>query len=294
MLLERARTAGAQVRHERVLKIEESVGNWELESASASYSADFVVLATGARNPFRNQFSQPLVPENFMVATGYHIPGTGRTLKIKFLKGLQGYIWVFPRANHFSAGICVSMKGRSTAELRRLFEELLPEFNLSVEGARFYAHIIPSLTVTALQTVPFSGPGWAMIGDAAGFVDAITGEALFYALRSAELLSRCVLQDSPASYPALVRKDFLPELERASRIAKRFYSGNWMGGAVIERMVQLTTVSARFRELMRDLFAGVQEYSGLKERIYKSLPRIAGEALISTIRPRPDRTLLES
>jgi len=131
-----------------------------------------------------------------------------------------------------------------------------------------------------------------MIGDATGLVDAINGEGLFYTLRKAELLSHCVLQESPESYQALVRKDFLTELERASRIANRFYSGEWMGGSVIERMVQLTALSARFRELMRDLFAGVQEYSGLKERLYRSLPRIAAEAFISTVRQQPDRPLL--
>jgi len=292
LMLERARAAGALVRHERILKIEGSLGHWSLQSASENYNADFVVLAAGARNPFRNQFSQALGPENFMVAAGYYIPGTGHTVKIKFLKGLHGYIWIFPRADHFSAGICGRMKGKSTAELRRLLEECLPEFNLGFEGARFYAHIIPSPTVSALQSVPFSGQGWAMIGDAAGFVDAITGEGLFYALRSAQLLSHCLRQDSPESYPALAKEDFLPELERASRIANRFYSGEWMGGSVIERMVQLTTLSARFRELMRDLFAGVQEYSGLKERLYKSLPRIVTEAFIGTVRRQPDTALL--
>ncbi len=292
LMLERARAAGAQVRHERILKIDGSVGDWNLQSASGSHSANFVVLAAGARNPFRSQFSQPLGPENFMVAAGYYIPGTGHTVKIKFLKGFHGYIWIFPRADHFSAGICGRMKGKSTGELRRLLEKCLPEFNLGLEGARFYAHIIPSLTVSALQSVPFFGPGWAMVGDAAGFVDAITGEGLFYALRSAELLSHCVLQESPESYPALVKEDFLTELGCAARIANRFYSGDWMGGAVIERMVQLTALSARFREMMRDLFAGVQEYSGLKERLYRSLPRIAAEAFISTVRQQPDRPLL--
>ena len=56
-----------------------------------------------------------------------------------------------------------------------------------------------------------------------------------------------------------------------------------MGGAVIERMVSLTERSASFRELMRDLFAGTQEYSNLKQRVRRSLPRIAGETLASAI-----------
>jgi hypothetical protein len=56
-----------------------------------------------------------------------------------------------------------------------------------------------------------------------------------------------------------------------------------MGGAVIERMVSLTERSASFRELMRDLFAGTQEYSNLKQRVRRILPRIAAETLASAI-----------
>ena len=64
-----------------------------------------------------------------------------------------------------------------------------------------------------------------------------------------------------------------------------------MGGSVIDRMVQLTGSSAKFRLLMRDLFSGAQEYLTLKERLYKSLPRIAAEALVSALwRSEPHST----
>jgi len=283
LLLERASEAGARVMRERITRIEGSAGDWRLQSSSGSYNADFVVFAAGARNPFRGQFSPAPGPENFMVAVGFYIPGTRPVAQIKFLKGLHGYIWIFPRSDHLSAGICGRMKGKSTAELRRLLEESLPEFGLGLEGARFYAHILPSFTAKTLHSAAFNGEGWAMAGDAAGFVDAITGEGLYYALRSAELLSEALLASAPERYPALVKGDFLPELERAARIADRFYSGDWLGGSVLERMVQLTALSGRFRELMRDLFAGIQEYSDLRRRVRRSLPRIAAEALLSTV-----------
>ena len=281
LLLEQARDAGAQVFRERIIRIDGTPGDWHLQSSSGNYSAEFVVLAAGARNPFRTQFSQALGPENFMVAVGFYIPGTGNVAQVKFVKGLHGYLWIFPRSDHFSAGICGRMKGKSTADLRRLLEDSLPEFGLGLERACFYAHILPSFTAKTLQSEPFSGDGWAMAGDAAGFVDAITGEGLFYALRSAELLSQALLAGAPQSYPVLVKQDFLPELERGSRIADRFYSGDWLGRSVLERMVQLTARSSRFRELMRDLFAGTQEYSDLRRRVQRSLPRIAIEAVVS-------------
>jgi geranylgeranyl diphosphate/geranylgeranyl-bacteriochlorophyllide a reductase len=283
LLLDRAQEAGAELLHERVLRIEGEAGEWSINTSASTYTANFVVLAAGARTSLRSQFSAPLGPENFMVAAGYYIPGNHHTVQIKFRKALHGYIWIFPRADHFSAGICGRMKGKSTAELRRILEDSLPEFGLNLNGASFYAHIIPSLTPGSLRNSQFSGDGWAMIGDAAGFVDAITGEGLYYAFRSAELLSNAVLANAPEQYPALVRSDFLGELEQAARIADRFYAGEWMGGSVVERMIQLTGRSPQFRKLMRDLFSGSQEYSDLRERLYRSLPRIAAEALVSTL-----------
>jgi flavin-dependent dehydrogenase len=283
LLLDRARDNGARLLPERVLQIDENAGEWAIRTAADTYAADFVVIAAGARNSLRTRFTAALGPENFMVAAGYYIPGNHHTVQIKFLKDLHGYIWIFPRADHFSAGICGRMQGKSTAELRRTLEDSLPEFGLSLDGASFYAHIIPSLTPDTLRNSSFAGDGWAMIGDAAGFVDAITGEGLYYALRSAELLTEALLARAPEQYPALVKKDFLPELERAARIAGRFYGGKWMGGPVLERMIQLTQRSARFREIMRDLFSGSQEYSDLRKSVYDSLPRIAAEGVLNTL-----------
>ena len=291
LLLDRARKAGAALVRDRIVSIEGKAGNWILKSASGEHHAEFILLAAGARNPFRGPSAQVFGADDFMIAVGYYIPGTRQTVQVQFLGGLHGYLWVFPRLDHLSVGICGRMRGQTTAELRRRLEALLPNLGLSTEGARFYAHIIPSLKEASLQRSALCGDGWAVAGDAAGFVDSITGEGLYYALRSGELFAQAVRNDTPESYAELVKRDFLPELERAARIADRFYSGEWMGDSVIERMVQLTARSPRFRDLMRDLFAGVQEYSTLRNRLYRSLPKIAAEALVSTLwqgeRPAP-------
>lgn len=283
LMLDRAREAGARLRRERVLRIEGSAGHWNVQTAASAYPVDFVVLAAGARTSLRNQFSGALGPESFVVALGYYIPGSHRTVQIKFLKDLHGYIWIFPRGNHFSAGICGGMQGKSTAQLRQVLESCLPEFGLTLDGARFYAHVIPALAPEILRNTRVAGEGWAMIGDAAGFVDAITGEGLYYAMRSAELLAEALLANVPAEYSARAKNDFIPELEHAAQIADRFYAGEWMRDSVIERMILLTQRSPRFRDVMRDLFAGSQGYSDLRERLYQSLPRIAAEALASTL-----------
>src|SRR5205814_4907220 len=131
LLLEKASQGGARVCRERIVGIERTGTGWTLRTSSNDYGSDFVVLATGARNSFRNQFSRPLGPENFMIAAGYYIPGTHQTVQIKFLKSLHGYIWAFPRSDHFSVGICGRMQGMNTASLCRILHDSLPEFGLT-------------------------------------------------------------------------------------------------------------------------------------------------------------------
>jgi hypothetical protein len=70
---------------------------------------------------------------------------------------------------------------------------------------------------------------------------------------------------------AAVARDFFPELRFAASIADRFYRGRFLGQPVIERMVQFTRVSRRFRRLMSDLFVGAQEYRSLRGRLYRGL-----------------------
>jgi flavin-dependent dehydrogenase len=284
LLLERARAAGATIFKQRVYRIEQRGESWYLESASRAIPADYLILACGARTPFRKQLAQPFAAEDLMVTAGYYIPGRSHTMQIQFLDRLHGYIWIFPRADHVSAGICGRLKDRSTSELRRLLETWLPRLGFDFREAGFYSHILPSLRPSTLRHVAVNGKSWALIGDAAGFVDAITGEGLYYALRSAELLSQALLEDSPEAYAAHLRQDFLPELEAAAGVANRFYGGRWLGRTVIERMIQFTENSGSFRELMRDMFAGSQNYRDLRYRLYRSLPAMLAESLASALR----------
>ena len=109
LLLERARRAGVDVcvdiHHECVTRIRRTGGDWQLVTQQREYQASYLILAAGARNPFRSQFLSPIPPSDLMVTAGYFIPSRSSLMQIRFLKGITGYIWVFPRADHVSAGI---------------------------------------------------------------------------------------------------------------------------------------------------------------------------------------------
>jgi flavin-dependent dehydrogenase len=287
LLLERARRAGVEVRQERVTRIARSGADWQLITPQNAYSASYVMLAAGARNPFRSQFLSPIRPSDLMVTAGYFIPRQSSLMQIQFLKEITGYIWVFPRADHVSAGIACKMGEIATSESRRMLEKWLEENGYDWESARFYSHILPSFRTQSFETLKVcgdGGAGWAMIGDSAGLVDPITGEGLYYALRSAELCANTLLAGRPDEYQSLLEEELLPELKLAARVSQRFYSGQIFGDSVLERMVSLTAQSPSFRELMSDLFAGIQGYRDLRARLYKILPSVMAQGLAGTLR----------
>ncbi|MGA3210229.1 MAG: NAD(P)/FAD-dependent oxidoreductase [Terriglobales bacterium] len=274
LLLDRARSAGAEIVRDRAVVITGEGGKWRIRtSGGLDIPAGYVVIAAGARNPFRVRFTHPFSAHETMVATGYYLPGRSEVMQLRFIDGLEGYIWTFPRSDHFSAGIVgkVNDAGRTTAELRRLLDGFLAEEGFALLGAQVFAHVIPAPGVHTLRNTAWCGPGWAMVGDAAGLVDPITGEGIYYALRSGDLLASAIATGRPEAYSSLLAQDMLPELETAAGFAHMFYRGTLLGQPVLERMVQLVGKSIRFRDIMADLFTGAQSYLGLKNRCYRQM-----------------------
>ncbi len=274
MLLSRALRAGAEVEKTRVLGMERRGSGWQLRTQGGKIDADYCIVATGARNPLREVGTQ-LSSEDTMVALGYYIPGQRERIDIQFLAKLEGYIWVFPRCGHLSVGICG--KGESASSLRKRLEDYMEQKELRREGAQFYSHLLPSLATAAWRNNRIAGPGWMAVGDAAGLVDPITGEGLYYAMRSADLAVQSLLREMRTSetasgvYRKLLGRDFANDLEFGSRLAQQVFRGRFLFGSFPCRMVQFTRRSPRFTSMMQDLFAGTQNYLTLKRRLLRNL-----------------------
>jgi flavin-dependent dehydrogenase len=153
----------------------------------------------------------------------------------------------------------------------------LNERGISWKGASFYSHLLPSLGINSWDKNRVAGEGWMAVGDAAGLVDPITGEGLYYAIRSADLAARALLSEvgevaeKIAGYRQLLRRDFAADLEFGSRLAKRVFLGKFLFGSVPSRIVQFTRRSPRFSAIMQDIFSGKQPYLGLKRRLFRNL-----------------------
>src|SRR5204863_812055 len=146
------------------------------------------------------------------------------------------------------------------------------------EGARIQQHLrstaeryaarIPGMSTTTWDNRRASGEDWVLLGDAAGFADPVTGEGIYYALRSAELFTESYLNGEPSSYEERWREDFGAELRRASEMRRRFY-GNFWGAPFTERMIEIARRNRGVKRVLGDLVAGEQGYVDLKKKVVK-------------------------
>ncbi len=225
LLLERAQRAGAQIEKTRVL--DHGAQGCPLVAAHQERRDGGRLLRprhgrAQSAPRVRNRIERPTT----MSALGYYVAGEREDIDIQFLAGLEGYIWVFPRCGHLSVGICG--KGEPASALRVRLEAYMEEQGLSKAGATFYSHLLPSLETRAWKRNRVAGDGWLAVGDAAGLVDPITGEGLYYAIRSADLAAKAILSDTaqPSSaYRKSIRRDFVADLEFGSRLAGRVFTG---------------------------------------------------------------------
>jgi geranylgeranyl reductase family protein len=289
MMRQEAVDAGARLHCSRVENTSFANGKWRIETDDGDFTADFLVGADGASSVIRRRVGLKFEPNDFAYALGWHVK-TDRTaphVDVKYLDEFSGYLWLFPRTDHVSYGVASGFQETTPARLkaklidfietqdRGLAGELKTASGASTPRASFYAAMIPSLDVSTWDRLRACDAkrAWALVGDAAGFVDPLTGEGIYYAIKSADILALALI-NRVDDFDEMWRAEFGAELRRAAELQHRFYRGNFAGAPLTERMVQFARRHRGVREALRDLIAGDQGYVSLKLRLLKSLPAI--------------------
>lgn len=285
LLLDRATAAGCETVRSRVTSVDVSGERARLVASGETRWSDFVVLAAGARNQLFPETTALGAPDLEMTL-GYFVPTEQDIIKVKFLKQFEGYLWSFPRADHLSVGICAKMGQQSSQTLKRHLDDFVLEEKIPMGGTKFFSHVLPSPQAQTIRRRRITGRNWAMAGDAAACVDPVTGEGLYYALRSGDLLAQALMEGRPQSYPERLRACFSADLEFAANLARKLFLGNFLGSAITTRMVQLLNYSPAFRDLVRDVFSGSQDYRTLKRRLWNQFGITAGQMIRHFVDPR--------
>src|SRR4051812_5518003 len=229
LLLEAAQEAGAHFVPSRVTAVRPVDGAFEVDTTAGRYRAARLVGADGANSLVRRRLAQPFRRDQLSIATGFFAHGaTSDEILVEFVGRPPGYIWSFPRRDPLAIGICAQADaGASAADLRRIAADWIRQRGIAT-GARLqpYSWPIPSLGSPDLEALHPAGDGWFLVGDAAGLVDPITREGIYFALRSAEWAVEAIASADEGpwhEYARRVRKECGMELARAARIKRRFF-----------------------------------------------------------------------
>ena len=268
----------------RVIDVALTANGVRLDTAHGPVCADYVIGADGANSLVRRRLSRPFRRSELSIATGYFVHDvSSHEIAIHFVATPPGYLWAFPRPSHLAVGICAQADAGVTATaLRTQTAAWIRTLSVGTSSRlESYAWPIPSLEVGSLRELTLSGDRWSLVGDAAGLVDPITREGIYYALVSgawaAEALGSGIGADS---YERRVRQDILPELGRAARIKAAFFRPSF-----VNLLIHALERSAAIRGVMTDLISGRQTYAGLKWRLLKTLEaRLAWRAVITVER----------
>ena len=295
-LLETAQTAGATLVRERVNNVEVDPHGVVVRTATGTHRAAWIVGADGANSLVRRRVARPFPRRALSLATGFYVHGlTSDEIVVDFIADPPGYIWSFPRPDHLAIGVCAQADaGATSAALRSRVEAWihtaaghpLPTDAADTRRWEPYAWPIPSLTRRDFDE-PVADARWLLVGDAAGFVDPITREGIFFALESGGHAASALQSASAAvAYNALVRRDIVSELLLAARIKSAFFTP-----AFVQLLMTALERSERIRSVMADLVAGRQPYRTLKRRLLKTLElRLAWSALSVRLKPHTTET----
>jgi geranylgeranyl reductase family protein len=269
-LLTTAEHAGATLIRSRVTDVSADASGATLTTADRKrHHASFVVGADGTNSLVRRRVATAFRRDQLSIATGFFAHGvTSDQIVIELTDAPPGYIWSFPRPNHLAIGMCAQADaGIGAGALRTRTAGWIAATGIA-EGATLepYSWPIPSLSVRDFDAVELAGPRWALAGDAAGLVDPITREGIFFALASGQWIADALLAGDPAvRYGSQVRDEAISELARAARLKAGFFRPAFTG-----LMMRALMESGAIRAVMADLVAGRQSYASLKWRLLKT------------------------
>jgi geranylgeranyl reductase family protein len=297
LVLDRAIDAGAGFVRASVTGVQNDSDGWRLTCEAAEgtveqFHARFLVGADGAASSTRRRLIGIFPKRDLALAFGYNVidprsdfSGAGGEAVVQFPVDFTGYLWAFPRPGVMNFGVASKLGERTSEELRLLLAEFVREHYSgrmpAPENTQFFGAKIPTLDAASWKELQTVGDGWALIGDAAGFCDPITGEGIYYALKSAEILAKSLAeassgsyQDATADYEKKWRDEFGRELSRASQILPRFYRGYIFGQLFTDAMVRLSKFHRGTSKILLRALIGDQSYITLKQDLLRNAWRV--------------------
>jgi geranylgeranyl reductase family protein len=293
LVLDRAIEGGAHFVRAGVTGFHREAAGWILSTDNGEqWGAKFLVGADGAASFTRRRLVGIFPKQDLALAFGYNVAtseefhsrngsSSGPSMDeviVRFPKDFTGYLWAFPRPGVMNFGVASKLGERTSDELRSLLTDFvrshydghMPEG----EQVTFFGAKIPTLDLSSWKDLRATGDGWALVGDAAGFADPITGEGIYYAFKSADLLAdafrrRNSYDRAANDYEENWREVFGKDLEHASYRLPHFYHGYFFGRIFTDAMIMLARRHRGVRTILGRALVGEQSYVTLKRDLLR-------------------------
>jgi len=261
--LEKARAAGCTLLCGHAVK-EAGQGHVVLDNGDV-LSGDFIIGADGPYSVVRRAVSPHVKKTEFAIGIEVDIPyehltcfgGDGDVYpQIYFGFINAGYGWVFPKPSFATVGMggLTRSNGRNMKDHFRLFLRRLLKDG-SMMPTRLSGYPIPFHN---FMKEPGKG-NVLLAGDAAGLVEPITGEGMYFAMLSGRLAAEAILseKDALAAYIEAFRSKIYPLFRQALWLRKAFYHRRMS----LFAMHKLRS-NAKYCKYYLDLMSGAIDYKG--------------------------------
>lgn len=190
---------------------------------------------------------------------------TKKRLIYLFIKahGIAGYAWVFPKKNTVNIGIgefqSAVSKARPKIPLKETYEKFISTLKeKKLLPADFPVENLKGATLPIFPLENTCGDRVMLCGDAAGFINPITGEGIYYAMVSGKIAADVIAEGLKSNdlssrflsrYQTLWNYDFGKDLKALGR-----FNNQW--GKDSERIIRLMTRDKKFAKLIIGVSGG--------------------------------------
>jgi len=266
-LLVKAEQAGAQVLMGcKVEDFRQKEDHVSIKCGDSYYQSRFLALCGGCQSRFKDRIRGQERSDPIGVCMVAEVEAPDEEIEhrlhgvMDFYFGVAegGYGWIFPHRGYYSVGL----GGLSSRieHLRAAMKRFLQASGFS-GGYQLRGHTIPS----GRWPGKLASDRVLLAGDSAGFVDAFTGEGIYYAIKSGQIAAQTVAdkleegrESLPDAYKSRCNREFGNDLRYAHLLSRLmhsrpdiFFSILTSEDEVLERYIEIATARITYREFMR-------------------------------------------
>jgi geranylgeranyl reductase family protein len=188
--------------------------------------------------------------------------GFNGSLHLDFNVIPKGYGWVFPKKEHLSVGVFTTLP--QMRDIRRHFTSYLKQKGLAddYQTESLKGHQIP---IGGKKQEILNSTRGILIGDAAGLADPITGEGIYFALRSGQIAAEAIRSfinnrnPSLDAYTEKVNSEIIEDFRYAGYLSTLLYNLSFLSYNLARKV-------NRINESFVNVIAGEKRYKDLFKR----------------------------